>query len=225
MARYGLTTPHLEPVHGRVASTPSSRKPSSMKRSACARRRSAGAAKCWPTPASNMPRSATTPISAKNCEVADAVIGKFTAIANSVRIGAPNHPMGRRVTAPLHLLPGILRRDDLARPRFLRRAPWRPGDRRQRCLDRPCRHPVAGGHGRRRRGDRRRRRRQPRCAALHDRRRRPGAGDPPALSGACRQSLRRIAWWDWPDEIIFKRLSDFRSEAIEAVLRALRPGG
>ncbi|WP_038941782.1 DapH/DapD/GlmU-related protein, partial [Bradyrhizobium japonicum] len=31
----------------------------------------------------------------ENCEVADAVIGKFTAIANSVRIGAPNHPMGR----------------------------------------------------------------------------------------------------------------------------------
>src|SRR6478752_4049506 len=31
----------------------------------------------------------------ENCEVADAVIGKFTAIANLVRIGAPNHPMGR----------------------------------------------------------------------------------------------------------------------------------
>src|ERR1044072_6111466 len=31
----------------------------------------------------------------ENCYVADAVIGKFTAIANSVRIGAPNHPMGR----------------------------------------------------------------------------------------------------------------------------------
>ena len=31
----------------------------------------------------------------ENCEIADAAIGKFTAIANSVRIGAPNHPMGR----------------------------------------------------------------------------------------------------------------------------------
>src|SRR5580704_17601869 len=30
-----------------------------------------------------------------NCDVADAAIGKFTAIANAVRIGAPNHPMGR----------------------------------------------------------------------------------------------------------------------------------
>jgi len=27
----------------------------------------------------------------ENCDVADAVIGKFTAIANSVRIGAPVH--------------------------------------------------------------------------------------------------------------------------------------
>ena len=32
---------------------------------------------------------------------------------------------------------------------------------------------------------------------------------------AVAESLRRIAWWDWPDEIIFERLSDFRSEAIE----------
>ncbi|MHC5307714.1 DapH/DapD/GlmU-related protein [Bartonella sp. LJL80] len=29
------------------------------------------------------------------CNVADAEIGKFTAIANQVRIGAPNHPMQR----------------------------------------------------------------------------------------------------------------------------------
>src|SRR5215471_14508729 len=31
----------------------------------------------------------------ENCAIAGAVIGKFTAIANSVRIGAPNHPLGR----------------------------------------------------------------------------------------------------------------------------------
>ena len=31
----------------------------------------------------------------ENCDIAGCVIGKFTAIANSVRIGAPNHPMGR----------------------------------------------------------------------------------------------------------------------------------
>ncbi|CUU14452.1 Chloramphenicol acetyltransferase EC 23128 CDS [Bradyrhizobium sp.] len=40
----------------------------------------------------------------ENCEVADAVIGKFTAIANSVRIGAPNHPMGRpSIASPIAL--------------------------------------------------------------------------------------------------------------------------
>ena len=42
------------------------------------------------------------------------------------------------------------------------------------------------------------------------------------------ESLRRIAWWDWPDEIIFERLSDFRSEAIEQFCErydpALAPG-
>jgi hypothetical protein len=27
-------------------------------------------------------------------------------------------------------------------------------------------------------------------------------------------SLRRIAWWDWPDEVVFERLRDFRSESI-----------
>ena len=33
---------------------------------------------------------------------------------------------------------------------------------------------------------------------------------------AVAESLRRIAWWDWPDALIFERLADFRSEAIEA---------
>jgi hypothetical protein len=27
--------------------------------------------------------------------------------------------------------------------------------------------------------------------------------------------LLRIAWWNWPDEVLFARLADFRSEAIE----------
>ncbi|MFX4512852.1 hypothetical protein ABTA89_19750, partial [Acinetobacter baumannii] len=31
----------------------------------------------------------------EHCDVAGAAIGKFAAIANAVRIGAPNHPMGR----------------------------------------------------------------------------------------------------------------------------------
>jgi acetyltransferase-like isoleucine patch superfamily enzyme len=36
---------------------------------------------------------------------------------------------------------------------------------------------------------------------------------------AVADSLRRIAWWDWPDEFIFERLADFRSEAIEDFCR------
>ena len=35
--------------------------------------------------------------------------------------------------------------------------------------------------------------------------------------------LRRIAWWDWPDDIIFERLGDFRSEAIEAFCERYDP--
>jgi NDP-sugar pyrophosphorylase family protein len=46
----------------------------------------------------------------ENCEVADAVIGKFTAIANSVRIGAPNHPMGRRRSIASPIARNITRR-------------------------------------------------------------------------------------------------------------------
>ncbi len=37
------------------------------------------------------------------------------------------------------------------------------------------------------------------------------------------ERLRRIAWWDWPDDIIFERLSDFRSEAIEAFCERYDP--
>ena len=37
------------------------------------------------------------------------------------------------------------------------------------------------------------------------------------------ESLRRIAWWDWPDELIFERLADFRSEAIEEFCRRYDP--
>jgi hypothetical protein len=39
------------------------------------------------------------------------------------------------------------------------------------------------------------------------------------------ESLRRIAWWDWPDELIFARLADFRSEAIGEFCRRYDPAG
>ena len=117
----------------------------------------------------------------ENCEVADAAIGKFTAIANSVRIGAPNHPMGRpsqhRFTYCPEYYEATATRD---RDFFAERR----GDRvivGNDCLDRPRRHPAAGRDGRRRCGDCRGRRRQPQRVALYDRRRRSGARYPPAL--------------------------------------------
>jgi hypothetical protein len=36
-------------------------------------------------------------------------------------------------------------------------------------------------------------------------------------------SLHRIAWWDWPDALIFERLGDFRSEAVEEFCRRYDP--
>jgi acetyltransferase-like isoleucine patch superfamily enzyme len=129
----------------------------------------------------------------ENCDVADAVIGKFTAIANSVRIGAPNHPMGRasqhRFTYCPEYYEATASRD---RDFFAERR----GDRVIVGND------VWIGH----------------AAILL-----PGVivGGVPAR--AIRQrfpdhaaaSLRRIAWWDWPDDVIFERLGDFRSEAID----------
>ena len=34
-------------------------------------------------------------------------------------------------------------------------------------------------------------------------------------------SLRRIAWWDWPDELIFEGLGDFRSERLKTFAGAM----
>ena len=34
------------------------------------------------------------------------------------------------------------------------------------------------------------------------------------------ESLRRIAWWDWPDEIIFERLSSAVSPGRDCVARS-----
>jgi hypothetical protein len=35
------------------------------------------------------------------------------------------------------------------------------------------------------------------------------------LTSVGAERLQRIAWWNWPDEVIFERLADFRSEQIE----------
>ena len=151
----------------------------------------------------------------ENCEVADAVIGKFTAIANSVRIGAPNHPMGRpsqhRFTYCPEYYEATATRD---RDFFAERR----SDRVIVGNDCWIGHAaillpgVTVGDGA-----------VIAAGAVVSRSVPPYTivGGVPARAirkrfpDSVAESLRRIAWWDWPDEIIFERLSDFRSEAIE----------
>jgi hypothetical protein len=111
----------------------------------------------------------------ENCEVADAVIGKFTAIANSVRIGAPNHPMERPSQHRFTYCPEYYEATATRDRDFFADRRSDKGDGRQRLLDRPCRHHPARRDGRRWRGHRRRRGRQPKRAALHHCGRRSGA--------------------------------------------------
>lgn len=150
------------------------------------------------------------------CTVADAQIGKFVAIANNVRIGAPNHPMARpsqhRITyCPEYYSAGAVRDRDF----FSRRR----GDSVIIGND------VWMGHG---------------AIIL------PGVtigdgavvaagsvvskdvepfqivGGVPAKTIRSRFSphvgrqLQLIAWWDWPLNQIIERLADFQAENVEA---------
>ena len=151
----------------------------------------------------------------EDCDVADAGIGKFTAIANSVRIGAPNRPMGRpsqhRFTYCPEYYEGNASRD---RDFFADRR----ADRVTIGNDCWIGHAaiilpgVAVGDGA-----------VIAAGAVVSRDVPPYTvvGGVPArpirkrFPDAIAARLQRIAWWDWPDEIIFERLSDFRSEAIE----------
>jgi phosphonate metabolism protein (transferase hexapeptide repeat family) len=151
----------------------------------------------------------------EDCDVADAAIGKFTAIANSVRIGAPNHPMGR---ASQHRFTYCPEYYDATASRDRDFFAERRGDRVIVGNDVWIGHAaillpgVTVGDGA-----------VIAAGAVVSRDVAPYTivGGVPAR--AIRQrfpdhvaaSLRRIAWWDWPDEMIFERLSDFRSEAIE----------
>ena len=159
----------------------------------------------------------------ENCEVADAVIGKFTAIANSVRIGAPNHPMGRasqhRFTyVPEYYEAGATRDRDFFADRR--------GDRVIVGNDVWIGHAaillpgVSVGDGA-----------VIAAGAVVSRDVEPYTivGGVPArpirkrFPESVAASLRRIAWWDWPDALIFERLGDFRSEAIEDFCRRYDP--
>ena len=151
----------------------------------------------------------------ENCDVADAAIGKFTAIANSVRIGAPNHPMGR---ASQHRFTYCPEYYDATAARDRDFFAERRGDRVIVGNDVWIGHAaillpgVTVGDGA-----------VIAAGAVVSRDVAPYTivGGVPAR--AIRQrfpdpiaaSLRRIAWWDWADEVIFERLGDFRSEAIE----------
>lgn len=159
----------------------------------------------------------------ENCEVADAVIGKFTAIANSVRIGAPNHPMGRpsqhRFTYVPEYYEATASRD---RDFFADRR----GDRVIVGNDVWIGHAaillpgvtvgdgavIAAG-----------------TVVSRDVAPYTIVGGVPArpirkrFDESIAESLRRIAWWDWPEDLIFARLSDFRSEAIDEFCRRYDP--
>jgi phosphonate metabolism protein (transferase hexapeptide repeat family) len=152
----------------------------------------------------------------QGCMVSDTAIGKFCAIAANVRIGAPNHPMDRpslhRFTyCPEYYCASVERdRDFFA------------GRRADKVT---IGHDVWIGHG----------------AILL-----PGVavGNGAVLAAGAvvtrdvapylivggvparpirerfpypiAQRLQRIAWWDWPFDLIMQRLADFQSSDVEA---------
>lgn len=151
-----------------------------------------------------------------NCSVADAEIGKFCAIAASVRIGPPNHPMDRptlhRFTyCPEYYVPGVERDHRFFAQRradkvVIGNDVWighgvtvlpkvHVGDGAILAAgavvtkDVPP-YTIVGGVPAKRIRDRL----------------------PPALAAR----LQRIAWWDWPFELIMQRLADFQSSDVEA---------
>lgn len=150
------------------------------------------------------------------CHVADCSIGKFTAIANHVRLGAPNHPMGRPSQHRFTYCPEYYDSD------LQRDAGFFAQRREQRVT---IGHDVWIGHG---------------VTVL------PGVhvgngavlaagavvtkdvapyavvGGVPARAIKSRfppdivTRLQAIAWWHWPFETISARLSDFQDDDVVA---------
>lgn len=153
---------------------------------------------------------------ARDCIVADAEIGRFTAIAANVRIGAPNHPMDRPSQHRFTYCPEYYDPSSTRDAGFFAN---RHGDRVS------IGHDVWIGHG---------------VTVL------PGVtvGDGAVLAAGAVVSrdvapytivggvparmirerfprdiaarLARIAWWNWPTETIFARLAEFQSNDIAA---------
>lgn len=158
----------------------------------------------------------------EHCEVADAEIGKFCAIANMVRIGAPNHPMERpsqhRFTyVPEYYTTGVTRDAEFFTARRSARviigndvwighaAILLPG--------------VSVGDGA-----------VIAAGAVVSRHVAPYmvVGGVPArvlrdrFSREIAARLQEIAWWDWPDTLLFERIEAFR-ENVEVFCDRFQP--